>query len=75
MKRAVRTIIGLVAGSLVVFGGLQIALEIIRHRVKHAETSPWQYVIGSILVALGAALFALGSKIAAQLTDDYDDEA
>ncbi len=72
MQRAFRTIIRLVAAGFVVFGGMQISLEFIRHRVKNSETSLWQYVIGAALVVLGITLFAASSRIAAQLADDSD---
>jgi cytochrome c biogenesis protein CcdA len=73
MKRAVRTIIRLIAGGLMVFGGLQAGLEFARHRLKETEASPGQYVIGSLLIAMGVALLIFSSRIAARLTEDYDE--
>jgi uncharacterized membrane protein len=73
MQRAVRTIIRLVAAGLIVFGGMQAGLEFMRHRVKNAETSPWQYIIGFLLIVLGATLSATSSRIADRLTDESDE--
>jgi len=74
MKHAVCTILRLIAGGLLVFGGLQAGLEFMRRRTQQAESSPWPYVVGSLLILLGVALFAFSSRIAARLTEDYDDD-
>ena len=74
MKHAVCTILRLIAGGFVVFGLLQAGLEYLRHRARQADSTPWPYVIGAFLILLGAALFVFSSRIAARLTEDYDDE-
>jgi hypothetical protein len=74
MKRAVRSLIRLVAAALMVFGGMGIGLEYLRYRVKSAETSLWHYLAGSLLIVLGIALFAISSRVAARLTGDFDDD-
>lgn len=74
MKHAVCSIIRLIAAALVVFGGLEIGWEAMRHRVQHAETNLWHYLIGSLLIVVGIILFAASSNLAAQLTDEDDDE-
>ncbi|HXT10184.1 MAG TPA: hypothetical protein VN873_01370 [Candidatus Angelobacter sp.] len=80
MKRAVRTLIQIVAACLVIFGVLEIGLEIAHHQIQvrhHAEpiqTNVWSYVIGAVLVALGVVLFLGSNSLAEQLTDDIDDE-
>jgi divalent metal cation (Fe/Co/Zn/Cd) transporter len=73
MKRHVRTLICLIASGLVVFGGMEIGLEYLRHRFRQGEISLWHYVIGAILVMLGIFLFLTSSRLAEQLTDDFDE--
>jgi hypothetical protein len=74
MKRVVCSILRLVAAGVAVLGGMEILLEFMRHRVRDAETNSWHYLVGSVLIALGITLFAASSKLAARLTDDFDDE-
>jgi hypothetical protein len=73
MKRAVRDLLRLIAAGLCVFGGLEIGLAWLRHRVQKTGISPWHCVLGSILVALGVALFAASARLAGHLTDDFDE--
>jgi hypothetical protein len=79
MKRSVRTLIQIIAAALMVFGGLEIGLEIERHQIQvrnHADpikTNIWRYLIGAVLLALGVILFAGSESLADQLTDDIDD--
>jgi len=73
MKRAVRGLIRLVASGLILFGALEIGLELMRHRMKDVAISVWSCVIGGILILLGIALFFISAKLAEQLTDDYDE--
>ena len=75
MKRAVCSIFRLVATGLAIFGGMEILLEFMRHRVRDAEAHSWHYLIGSVLIALGITLFAASANLATRLTDDFDDEA
>ena len=80
MKRAVRTLIRIIAAALMVFGALEIGLELVHHRVQvrnHVEniqTNFWHYIIGAILISLGVILFLGSESLADQLTDDIDDE-
>jgi drug/metabolite transporter (DMT)-like permease len=79
MKRPVRTLIQILAAGLFIFGVLEIGLEIAHHQVQvhnHVEpvkTNIWSYLIGAVLVLLGAILFAGSNSLAEQLTDDIDD--
>ena len=79
MKRPVRTLIQIVAAGLFIFGLLEIGLEIAHHQVQvhnHVEpikTNIWSYLIGAVLLLLGAILFAGSESLADQLTDDVDD--
>jgi divalent metal cation (Fe/Co/Zn/Cd) transporter len=73
MKRAVRGLIRLVASGLILFGALEIGLELVRHRMKDVPVGVWSCVIGGVLIVLGIALFFISAKLAEQLTDDYDE--
>jgi len=80
MKRPVRLLIQIIAAALMVFGALEIGLEIVHHQVQvhdHANpihTNIWRYIIGALLFAFGIVLFLGSNSLADQLTDDYDDE-
>jgi hypothetical protein len=79
MKRAVRTLLRLIAAGLLIFGALEIGLELehhqlqIRNHVEPAETNIWRYVIGAVLVVAGLILFAASASLAEQLTDDFEE--
>ena len=73
MNRAVRFVIRLIAAGVILFGGLEIALEYLRHRMKNAEISVWQCIIGGILIVLGSFLFWASAWLAEHLTDDSDE--
>ena len=73
MKRAVRSLIRLIALGLFVFGGMEIILEYVRHRMRQTPISVWHCVIGSILIVLGVTAFATSAKLAEQLTDDFEE--
>lgn len=73
MKRAVRSLIRLIALGLFVFGGMEIILEYVRHRMRDTAISLWHCVIGSALIALGVFVFAISAKLAEQLTDDFEE--
>lgn len=79
MKRAVRSLIYLVAAGLVIFAALEIWLEIAHHAVQvrdHIEpvkTNIWRYIIGAVLLVVGAILFLGAESLAEQLTDEPDD--
>jgi drug/metabolite transporter (DMT)-like permease len=79
MKRAVRTLIQIIAAGLMIFGVLEIILEIAHHQVQvrdHVDpiqTNVWRYIIGGALLLVGVVLFAGSDSLAEQLTDDFDD--
>ncbi|HEU5396397.1 MAG TPA: hypothetical protein VFV81_04465 [Verrucomicrobiae bacterium] len=79
MKRAVRSLIQIIAGALMIFAALEIGLELehhalqVRNHVEPIQTNIWRYVIGAVLLALGLILFAGSNSLAEQLTDDFDD--
>jgi drug/metabolite transporter (DMT)-like permease len=79
MKRAVRTLIQIIAAALMVFGALEIGLEIEQHQVQvrnHVNpitTNIWHYLIGGLLLLAGVILFAGSESLAEQLTDDIDE--
>ena len=74
MKRAVRTIIRLIAAGLILFGGIEVALDFFNHRLHKASLSVWAWVIGIFLILLGGFLIAASESLADQLTDDIDEE-
>jgi uncharacterized membrane protein YkvI len=80
MNRAVRTVICIIAAGLLLFGALEIGLEIVHHQVQvrdHVDpiqTNIWRYIIGAVLLVLGVVLIAGSESLAEQLSDDIDDE-
>ncbi len=80
MKRPVRTLIQVVAVCIVIFGLMEIGLEIARHHIQvshHVDpikTNVWSYLIGAALLIVGFILFAGSNSLAEQLTDDIDDD-
>lgn len=80
MKRAVRTVIQIVAVALMIFGVLAIGLELahhqvqVQHHVQPIQTNVWSYVVGGVLLLLAPVLFLGSNSLAEQLTDDYDDD-
>ena len=80
MKRAVRTLIQIVAVGLMIFGLLEIGLEFahhevqVRHHVSPVHVNLWRYFLGAVLLVVGTVLFAGSDSLADQLTDDDDDE-
>ena len=73
MKRAVRAVLRLIAAGLILFGGLQIGLELTRHRLQKTDFSFWSCAMGAALAALGIFLIAASASLAEQLTDDFED--
>src|SRR5262249_55893941 len=79
MKRAVRMLIRIIAVALVLFGALEIGVELVHHQVQvHNHVDPiktniWHYIIGTILIVVGIILFAGSESLAEQLTDDIEE--
>ena len=79
MKRAVRTLIQIIAVCVMVFGLLEIGLEIAHHQIQVRDhinpikTNIWRYLIGAALMVVGTILFLGSNSLAEQLTDDIDD--
>jgi hypothetical protein len=74
MKHAVCSIIRLISAGFVLFGGIEVGLEIMQHRVQHHQPNLWHYLIGSALLVFGFVFFAVSSSLASRLTDEDDDE-
>lgn len=71
MKRAVRTLIRIIAAALIVFGGLELGLEYARQR---SSAFSWgQIILGLVLIATGIGLFAFSAKLAEKFTDDFEE--
>jgi uncharacterized membrane protein HdeD (DUF308 family) len=73
MKRAVRTLIRIIAAAFILFGVIEIVLEYARHRLPEAVMSWGQIGISSLLIVAGIALLAASSKLAEKLTDDFEE--
>ena len=80
MKRAVRSLIRLITAGLMIFGALEIGLEIahyvvqVRQHVEPVTTNIWRYIIGALLLVVGIILFLGSDSLAEQLTDDVDED-
>ena len=72
MRRAVRTVIRLIAAGIIVVAVMSLALEFTRSRQHRADFAVWRCVIDFLAVALGVVLFATSSKLAARLTDGFE---
>jgi hypothetical protein len=73
MRRAVRSLISLVASSLVLFGVIEIGYQYMNHRIRNAGVSPWHCLAGGVLLVLGLILFSVGGRLAKRLTEDFDE--
>jgi hypothetical protein len=73
MKRAIRNVIRLLAVALVVFGGIELGLELMRRQMQKAEIRLWPCLLGLILIAGGAVLFWASARIAERLTEDFEE--
>ena len=73
MKRAVRTVLRLVAAGLILFGGLALSLEFLRQRLPEAGISIWRCFLGALLLVLGGTLCALSARLAERFTADFDE--
>jgi hypothetical protein len=73
MKRAVRALIRFVAAGCIVFGGLEFALQILRHRVQKPDAGWWHWLVGSGLVIVGGVLLAFSERLAERLTEDFEE--
>ena len=80
MKRPVRTLIQIIAVCVMIFGLLEIGLEIAHHQIQVRDhispikTNVWRYVIATVLLAVGLIVFLGSNSLAEQLTDDIDDD-
>ena len=72
MKHAVRTLIRIIASGMIVFGMLEIGLELTRNKMHKSEISISHCAIGSVLIVIGSILFVVSAKLAEQLTDDFE---
>ena len=73
MRRAVRTVICLIAAGFIVVGGMNVGLEYVRHRLQDTEVSSWRICLGLVGVTLGLALFVTSRSLAEKMTDDIDE--
>ncbi len=73
MKRAVRSLIRIIAAGLIGFGIIEMALEFVRVRTKDAATNLWTWIIGALLILAGIFLFATSTRLAEKFTDDFEE--
>lgn len=72
-KKGATLLLRLIAVGLILIGGFNFVLELLRHRAQHVEISVVKIVVNSLVSIAGAALFAFSSKLAARLTDSDDE--
>jgi len=73
MRRAVRAVIILVAAGLLVLGGMEIGLEVVRHRLQSADMNDWHFVLGAVLSVAALLLLAFCNRLAERLTGDFEE--
>ena len=73
MKRAVRMVIRLIATGIALVGGMNVGLEVVRHRMQGVDFNLWRVCLGGLGVVLGLVLFAISSALAQRLTDDIEE--
>jgi hypothetical protein len=73
MRRAVRTVIRLVAAGAFVLGGLLVLLEYLRAREPEARPSVANWIAAACLLIFSVLLFAVSDKAARRLTDDFEE--
>jgi hypothetical protein len=73
MRRAVRNLIRFIAAGLIIFGGMEIGLEIARDQMRRTGISTWHCVVGASLIIAGGILMALSGKLAEHFTDDMEE--
>ena len=72
MKRALRTLIRIIAAALVVFGVLELALSYAGQR-EGSEIGWTLVILGVALIAAGLILLTLSANLAEKFTDDFDE--
>lgn len=73
MKRAIRTVIRLIAAGAIVIGGMDCSLEIAHHWKHFKEVSLWVCIINFLVIVAGVILFAASAALAEKLADDFDE--
>jgi hypothetical protein len=63
----------LVAAGLIVIGGLLAVLEFLNYRARGIDLNLLELAFDALLLVGGVVLFALSSKLAAQLTGGFDE--
>jgi membrane protein DedA with SNARE-associated domain len=73
MRRAVRTVLRLVAAGSFVWGGLLVLLEYLRTREPEARPSVANWIGAVCLLVFSVLLFAVSDRAARRLTDDFEE--
>lgn len=73
MKRAVRSVIRLIAAGFIVIGGIYAGLEFAQYRSANGDPSLLRILLSTLTVVAGLVLFASSSGLAARLTGEYDE--
>ena len=73
MKRAVRSVIRLIAAGFLLVGGMELGLEFVRHRLRGSHLGLWRCLLGLALAIAGGLLLAFSGRLAESLTDDFEE--
>jgi len=73
MKRAIRTVIRLIAAGAIVIGGMDCGLEVVRRWKHFKEVSLWVCIINFLVIVAGVILFVASAALAEKFADDFDE--
>jgi O-antigen/teichoic acid export membrane protein len=72
-QKGAKLLLRVMALGMIIVGGMNVALELLRQRAHPGAFSLPQIVLGSIGFLAGVILFAASAKIAARWTQDFDE--
>ena len=73
MKRAIRTVIRLIAAGAMVIGGMDCGLEFARHWKHVGRVNLWVCIINFLVIVAGIVLYARSAAIAERLAEDFEE--
>lgn len=72
-QKGAKLLLRVMALGMIIVGGMNVALELLRYRAHPGALSLPQIVLGSIGFLAGVILFLASGKIAARWTQDFDE--